>query len=393
MILVARELHAAEAEQEAANVGSSEDCEDSERTLDGWPRPLPLGFNSQLPPFPLESLPPWLRSFVVAVAEFTQTPPDLGALLVLAVLATILAKRFVVRVRNQWVEPVNLYLLVALASGERKSAVVRLAIAPVQKLEAKMQAEVAIRSREAEARRKAAQAEAKRAQNAAEEAPEERREELLQEAVEAQARADAITVPTWPRLLADDITQEALTSLLHEQDGKVSILSAEGGLIEILAGRYTDGQPNIDILLKGHSGDAVLVDRKGRPPERIDDPAVTVGLTVQPDVVKGLARNRGFRGRGLLARFLYSLPPSRVGSREIEPEGIPDRVLLEYETNVLAMGREKSEWELVGPVEFVLDEAAHRRLLAFQRELEPRLAPRASWATSPTGEGSWRAKP
>ena len=354
---------------------SSEAIEDSEQTLDGWTRPLPLGFNSQLPPFPLESLPPWLRSFVVAVAEFTQTPPDLVAVIVLAVLSTILAKRYVVRVRNQWVEPVNLYLVVALASGERKSAVVRLAIAPVQKLEAKMQAEVAIPSREAEARSKAAQAEAKKAQKAAEDAPEDRREELLQEAVDAKARAEEITVPTRPRLLADDITQEALTSLLEEQDGKVSILSAEGGVFEILAGRYTDGQPNIDIFLKGHSGDAVLVDRKGRPPERVDDPAITLGLTVQPEVVKGLARNRGFRGRGLLARIWFSLPSSRVGARKIEPEEIPDLVLLEYETNMLAMGQKKSKWELDEPVVLVLDDAAQRRLLAFQKELEPRLAP------------------
>jgi hypothetical protein len=72
------------------------------------------------------------------------------------------------------------------------------------------------------------------------------------------------------------------------------------------------------VYLKGYSGDTVRVDRRSRPPEFVSNPALTVILTVQPDVVADLAEKKSFRGRGFLARWLYSLPKSRVGYREID---------------------------------------------------------------------------
>ena len=42
------------------------------------------------------------------------------------------------------------------------------------------------------------------------------------------------------RLIADDITAEALTSLLAENKGLMTIISTEGGLFDTLAGRYSN---------------------------------------------------------------------------------------------------------------------------------------------------------
>jgi putative DNA primase/helicase len=53
-------------------------------------------------------------------------------------------------------------------------------------------------------------------------------------------------------------------------------------------------------------------------------------LAVQPDVLGGLMEKPGFRGRGLLARFLFSLPTSRVGFRELNPPSIPVQVSAGY---------------------------------------------------------------
>ncbi len=49
-------------------------------------------------------------------------------------------------------------------------------------------------------------------------------------------------------------------------------------------------------------------------------------MTVQPDVIRGLATKHGFRGRGLLARFLYSHPISLVGYRANNALPVPDEV-------------------------------------------------------------------
>ena len=80
-------------------------------------------------------------------------------------------------------------------------------------------------------------------------------------------------------------------------------------MFDQMAGRYNQtAGPNLGVYLKGHAGDLLKVDRRGRPPEYVERPCLTIGLTVQPEVLQGLASRPGFRGRGLLARFLYSLP-------------------------------------------------------------------------------------
>ena len=93
-------------------------------------------------------------------------------------------------------------------------------------------------------------------------------------------------------MIADDITPESLGTLLFEQNGRISVMSPEGGIFEIIAGRYS-GNPNMEIFLKGHAGDMPRVNRQGRPSQHIAHPAVTMGLAVQPEVLRhGRGRSR-----------------------------------------------------------------------------------------------------
>lgn len=85
--------------------------------------PTPLSARWMRPPFPVDALPGWLADQVAGVAEATQTPPDLAGNVALAVLSAAAAGRAVVRARPGWEEPANLYTVVALPPGNRKSAV------------------------------------------------------------------------------------------------------------------------------------------------------------------------------------------------------------------------------------------------------------------------------
>jgi replicative DNA helicase len=120
------------------------------------------------------------------------------------------------------------------------------------------------------------------------------------------------------------------------------------------------------------------VDRRGRPPEYVERPCLTIGLTVQPEVLQGLAGRPGFGGRGLLARFLYSLPTSLVGRRQPGappvPTPIADRCTLELQALAASLTSAAGPAGDEGPALLVLDQQAAERLLAFERELEPRLA-------------------
>jgi replicative DNA helicase len=143
-----------------------------------------------------------------------------------------------------------------------------------------------------------------------------------------------------------------------------------------MAGRYNQAAgPNLGVYLKGHAGDLLKVDRRGRPPEYVERPCLTIGLAVQPEVLRGLAGRPGFGGRGLLARFLYSLPPSLVGRRQAGAPPVPPPVADRYTRELQALAATlATPAGDDGPALLTLDQAAGELLLAFERGLEPRLA-------------------
>jgi hypothetical protein len=101
-----------------------------------------------------------------------------------------------------------------------------------------------------------------------------------------------------------------------------------------------------------------------------------VALAVQPDVVRGLAEQATMRGRGFLARFLYSLPRSTVGARKVAPPPVPRAVADKYRDTVLCLwGAEGTTDERGQPAPHWLrfSPAADRLMQDFERELEPRL--------------------
>jgi len=302
---------------------------------EGWEPPIAFGrFN--LPEFPLEATPDELcafREFCAAVGESYQVPVDLPALLGLAVGGAALAKRIEVHARGDWREPVNLFVAVAMESGERKSAVFRTVSAPIAHYEQRETERLAPILEQNRTEREILAKSLKDAQTkAARAAKQEDRDIKRRRARELAAQLQRMEVILAPRYIADDATPEALSRLLAEQGGRMALLSPEGDTFDLMAGRYNDRGPNLGVYLKGHAGDDLRVDRvsKDRPPEYVHRPALTVGLAVQPDVLRGLMEKRGFRGRGLLARFLYALPTSLVGHRNLRPEPVPEATARAY---------------------------------------------------------------
>ncbi|MER5649054.1 YfjI family protein [Streptosporangium sp. NPDC002524] len=350
-------------------------CTCAEKSMpDGWELPAPLGRGAELPAFPVDALPDWVRQEVTGLAEFTQTPTDLGGTIGLAVLSASAGGRAVVEVRGSWREPVNLHTVTAMPPGSRKSAVFAELVGPLLDAEQSMIEITRPQVLEAETQRKVAQKAAEQATTKAgaqDGKDDAKRQEALANAISAAQMAEAVTVPTLPRLVADDVTPEAAATLLAEQGGRLAIMSAEGGIFSTLAGRYS-GMPSLEVFLKGHAGDMLRVDRKGRPPEHVAHPALTLGLAVQPEVLTDIAQLPGFRGRGLLARILYSLPANLVGRRVIGAPPIAESVRATYSANVRTLTTTLAEW--TDPAVLVLTPEAGEIVLQMERELEPRLA-------------------
>ena len=119
-------------------------------------------------------------------------------------------------------------------------------------------------------------------------------------------------------------------------NGVFSVISTEGGIFDIMAGRYSN-KSNIDVWLKGHCGDAIYVDRMTREAECIMHPALSAILSIQPSVLDEIMSNTTMTGRGLIARFLYASPPSRIGSRVFRTQPIPPEVTAAYRSLIFRL--------------------------------------------------------
>lgn len=355
----------------------------------GWDTPVPLSAVSRLPVFPTAVLPGWLADMVTATATTFQTPPDMPGCLALAALSTAAGGRAVAQVRPGWSEPVNIYVSVISPPSTRKSPPFRVLTAPLRRAERELIAAAKSEIEQARITRAAAERIRDRAEKdidglATEDG--EQADPAVALAVQAAVAASEVTIPPMPRLLADDLTPETAANLLHTHGGRLAVLSAEGGLFATLAGRYS-GTPNLDVFLKGYSGDTVQVDRMGREREFVDCPAITIGLTVQPAIIDELAKTSLLRGTGLLARFLYSIPVNTVGHRLSRPDPIPTNVADTYDRYLGRLVHALAGW--TDPAVLAFSPAADDLMADYQDQIEPKLDPDGGqWAHI----GDWAGK-
>jgi hypothetical protein len=256
-----------------------------------------------------------------------------------------------------------------MESGNRKTAVVREMTRPLTEYET--------------AERKRLEPQIKRAQNERK-TIEERIAWLRKKAAKsplnptiiqeiADEEATLPDIPPVPQLWTQDCTPEKLAELLKSNRERMGVFSDEGGLFDLLAGRYTSGVPNFEIYLHGHSASPVRVNRISRPdPIFLEHPQLSIALSPQPTVLAGLRDTPSFRQRGLLARFWYALPPSPLGNRTLDSEPCPPEVRESYQEMIslliqLTPPSVNGVWQ---PWRLTLSPEAYQLWKQFQREVE-----------------------
>lgn len=336
---------------------------DFEAVDSSWEEPLPFGRHTTMP-FPLDALPEDIQNYVSAISESIQTPVDMAGCAALSVIATSIQGKYTIRGKQDWTEPLNIYLTEIAPPSERKSAVQHAMVKPVSDYENQYNrvhaAEVEtshMRKRILERRQKAVED-----QVAEGKATQDEIDEIARELTEYEVKKPL-------RLFADDITPEKLASVLSENSGRMALLSSEAGIFDTLAGAYSKSV-NIDVMLKSYSGDQIRVDRIGRESENILHPTLTVLLMAQPNVISKVLSNETFRGRGLTARFLYSMPASAVGTRRYRSKPVPEEVYTAYERRIFNMLEDEY---LPKPEVITLSAEADRLMEEFSQGLEPKL--------------------
>ena len=265
-------------------------------------------------PVPVQEWPPVIGEYALALAGETETPPELAALLLLGTLSAAAQSLADVQVKTGYREPINVYTAVALPPATRKSGVFKRATKPLIKWEADQRAKVEDERKAAESRLKTHKERVSHLRKQAAKAKDDSEAQDLADQV-AELEANEPQIPQEPRLFTSDVTTEHLATMMHNHNGVMAGMSPEGGIFETMAGRYNQGTPNIDLYLMAHAGDPVRVDRGSKAAVVLDNPRLSMALAVQPDVLDAMSTKPGFKGRGLLGRFLYALPPSNLGRR------------------------------------------------------------------------------
>lgn len=339
-----------------------------------WSEPVPLPASRDCVGFCRDILGDRVAGFCEAVATETGTPVDLPAIAALGTVSAVVAGAVVVEGSQGWREPTNLYLNLLAAPGEGKTPAMRKVVRPLDLVEKERRERTEDERREASSRLRVAETRRKRLEEAAAKAGPGERDEALDAALAAGREVAEIVVPPQPRVYTREATPEALVRLLADQEGRLAVVTDEGSDFYEMASRYSgNGKGNVGVYVDGFDGKRHLSDRAGRDPIVIERTTLTVCLFGQPVVLRELGGDVQMAGRGVLARFCWSLPTTKVGRRPVQRESVDDGLLEEWAELVCSLARQA---EGIGePVVLRLSAEAKRTWDAWREQHEPRLRP------------------
>ena len=315
----------------------------------GLPECPPLPAAPVAPCFDPEWLPEPLRAMCEALAANLSVPLDLPACIGLGVASACGCGKICLNIREDWTEHGQLYMLVVMDSGSKKTPTFKKMTDVLFQTQAEENQRRAVQIKQDEAEVEVLKAE---------------KAEAIKKRNTAKAREMAEKIANFPalypmrRFIDSNVTPEAYPEIMLENNGATAILDDEGDLFELLAGRYQDA-PTLDPFLKGYNGGTLESHRRGRPLVVVPKANLSVLILAQPFVADGIFSNPRMVGKGLVPRFLIARPEP---IREYKPEPpIPAKVKADYKAALCKMMG-------VGTHCFTLSAEAHRLFMEFQNE-------------------------
>jgi hypothetical protein len=266
-------------------------------------RPLPPA-----PPFPVEALGP-LRDAAEAIQMLTRAPLAMCAQSVIAAATLAGQAQRDVDLPGGGRKPLSEMFVSVADSGERKTSVDKVALAPVHRVEARWR-------EEAEAARTRFQNEHD-AWKAAREAVKRRNKGNQADLWAAFDEIGPEPKPLpHPMLLIDDLTPEGLQRHLAEGRPWCGVFTAEGGLVVGGHGFSEETRMRTAALLnKLWDGEAIRRGRGMTGSAFLPGKRCSAHLMLQPVVADALLGDAMLDGLGTLARTLVVAPESTIGGR------------------------------------------------------------------------------
>lgn len=316
----------------------------------------------------IEYLPGWVADFVDETADELQVPTNAVALLSIGAAAAAVNGGANTCPTGTWAEPVVLYTLALLASGEGKSPVFSRLIDPV--IEASMevcdakQGDVLdqkarnrmvkkhLRSFETDQMRKVRAGEISLDEAIAAVAAEER---MMKNA----ARSSNLL----PVRVLTDASPAAVLDAMEANDGRLVVASPEAEALLNFRGGSKEA------VLKGFDGETLTQARRTTGEVTIERPVVNMMLAMQPTVLGSLGAD--MVNRGLMPRFLISYPETMVGRRASRPTLVGPDTIEAYEEGIRGIVEKFASNKVI---DIVWEPMATKEIGTWRDEIEPMLA-------------------
>ena len=350
-----------------------------------WPEPLPIIKQIDTPNFPLDTLPPWITNHINQTACNLQLTPDLPAQLALGALSVAaIGNTKICYDKDNWTQPLNLYITIACPPSTGKSPAKAAMFKPLEDLEQERihQARKNLLIHESERKileKQKQELEAKAAKDTA---------SSFVELHTVISNIADLQTPANGRMLVDDCTPEALGQIMANAGGSIAIVTAEGGIFEQMIGVYNDNGSNLNVYLESWGGGKYTIDRITRDPLIIPNANLVIVATIQPAVLDQLGANPQLNRRGIPQRFLFTMPPSNVGTRNRQRTTTTDPTIEDnYNTNITNLANQLHN----EPTTFHLTGQAATIFAEWDQQLENQLGEDKELSTEAEWAGKLRA--
>jgi len=328
-----------------------------------------------------------LGAMCAEVSRAIEVPPELPIGVGLAVCSSVVMRYWHVEMKPGYKEPLTLWSAACEQSGGRKTGTSEAMTEPLKSFEIRESEQIAPEIRRGQAEITVARERVKHLTLQAAKCDSVSQVRMISEEI-ADLTSIIDNPPSAPRYFVQDVTVEHLAVMMAKNNECMCLLSDEAGLFNDMAGRYSDRATNIDVYLQGHAGAVVRVDRGSRPPVVMNRPRLAVSVMPQPSMVAKLQANESFRGRGLLARFIWLMPKSRVGFRTFDVDPLSRFIADEYRDCIQRILHRPAVDETVA---ISPDADALALWMTFVKENERRLRPEGDlahmtdWASKASG--------
>lgn len=278
----------------------------------------------------VDCLPPAFADMVKAVSESLMVSTEMVAGAGLGVLSVCCNKHQVCLNNDERFEPLALYMIGVAGAGEKKSPVLNILKKPIdgwvkhKNMQLRPQI-VESKQRYKNLKSRLARAERDFDKGKCDEA----------ETIRLAQELDRFEHVKPVRLYSGDTTAEKLTQLLKENDERFSIVSSEGGILQVISGdRYGNGTGNYDVYCQAFNGEPVSYDRMVAGSIVLNAPVLSMVLFIQPVILSDLLANKTLRGVGLIDRCLFFNPESSIGRDRFESPPISPKAQTNYENMI-----------------------------------------------------------